>query len=235
VLHTGLGLTPEQVCRRLPKKGCRRVDSLARQLLPGRSLSPARHRQAGSARRQPTGAAEVREGRYPWIRRLSNEGHAALVDDGGTRRRDDRGQCAAPPRRCAIAGGAVALFAATTRTWASSKSGIAGPLAATPDGPATLQAAGTTDEPRPASPNPKKPTLDGLYRPNVYTGAAWSSARSGDPRRRGAENESRCYWNAFAGSPGSGSTASRSVIRRRASSRPVFDLGAGVRTGPGTS
>lgn len=32
---------------------------------------------------------------------------------------------------------------------------------------------GTTDEAKAGLPNPKPPTLDGLYRPNVYTGAAW--------------------------------------------------------------
>ena len=49
----------------------------------------------------------------------------------------------------------------------------AGPLAAAADGPATIRLPGTTDEAKAGLPNPKKPTLDGLYRPNVYTGAAW--------------------------------------------------------------
>jgi hypothetical protein len=32
---------------------------------------------------------------------------------------------------------------------------------------------GTTDEAKTGIPNPQKPTLDGLYRPNIYTGLAW--------------------------------------------------------------
>ncbi len=41
------------------------------------------------------------------------------------------------------------------------------------DGPATVRLPGTTDEAKAGIPNPKKPSLDGLYRPNIYTGAAW--------------------------------------------------------------
>lgn len=47
------------------------------------------------------------------------------------------------------------------------------PLAAIPGGPDTIQLPGTTDEAKAGVPNPKKPSLDGLYRPNVYAGPAW--------------------------------------------------------------
>ena len=49
----------------------------------------------------------------------------------------------------------------------------ASPLAAAAEVPATIRLPGTTDEAKAGRPNPKKPTLDGLYRPNVYRGAAW--------------------------------------------------------------
>jgi hypothetical protein len=40
-------------------------------------------------------------------------------------------------------------------------------------GPSEIALPGTTDEANAGIPNPKKPTLDGLYRPNIYTGPAW--------------------------------------------------------------
>lgn len=40
-------------------------------------------------------------------------------------------------------------------------------------GPAEIMLPGTTDEAKAGVPNPQKPSLDGLYRPNVYTGPAW--------------------------------------------------------------
>lgn len=40
-------------------------------------------------------------------------------------------------------------------------------------GPMEITLPGTTDEAKAGVPNPQKPTLDGLYRPNVYTGPAW--------------------------------------------------------------
>jgi beta-galactosidase/beta-glucuronidase len=40
-------------------------------------------------------------------------------------------------------------------------------------GPAEIMLPGTTDEAKAGVPNPKKPSLDGLYRPNVYIGPAW--------------------------------------------------------------
>jgi hypothetical protein len=39
--------------------------------------------------------------------------------------------------------------------------------------PATIKLPGTTDEAKAGRPNPKKPTLEGLWRPNTYVGAAW--------------------------------------------------------------
>lgn len=49
----------------------------------------------------------------------------------------------------------------------------AGPLIIAPGSPGAIRLPGTTDEAKAGLPNPKEPTLDGLYRPNVYTGAAW--------------------------------------------------------------
>jgi Glycosyl hydrolases family 2, sugar binding domain/Glycosyl hydrolases family 2 len=40
-------------------------------------------------------------------------------------------------------------------------------------GPSEIALPGTTDEAKAGLPNPKKPSLDGLYRPNIYTGPAW--------------------------------------------------------------
>ena len=40
-------------------------------------------------------------------------------------------------------------------------------------GPAKVALPGTTDEAKAGLPNPRKPSLDGLYRPNQYTGVAW--------------------------------------------------------------
>ena len=39
--------------------------------------------------------------------------------------------------------------------------------------PDEINLPGTTDEAKLGLPNPAKPSLDGLYRPNVYTGPAW--------------------------------------------------------------
>ena len=39
--------------------------------------------------------------------------------------------------------------------------------------PDEIKLPGTTDEAKLGLPNPAKPSLDGLYRPNVYTGPAW--------------------------------------------------------------
>ena len=39
--------------------------------------------------------------------------------------------------------------------------------------PHEIKLPGTTDEAKLGLPNPAKPSLDGLYRPNVYTGPAW--------------------------------------------------------------
>jgi len=46
-------------------------------------------------------------------------------------------------------------------------------LKPTGDGPSEISLPGTTDEAKAGVPNPKPPSLDGLYRPNVYTGPAW--------------------------------------------------------------
>jgi len=40
-------------------------------------------------------------------------------------------------------------------------------------GPSEIYLPGTTDEAKAGIPNPQKPNLDGLYRPNIYTGPAW--------------------------------------------------------------
>ena len=50
---------------------------------------------------------------------------------------------------------------------------FAAELPAPASGPAAVRLPGTTDEAKAGVPNPKPPTLDGLYRPNIYTGAAW--------------------------------------------------------------
>ena len=39
--------------------------------------------------------------------------------------------------------------------------------------PDEIKLPGTTDEAKLGLPNPAKPSLDGLYRPNVYAGPAW--------------------------------------------------------------
>jgi hypothetical protein len=49
----------------------------------------------------------------------------------------------------------------------------AGELKTQGAGPMEISLPGTTDEARAGLPNPNQPTLDGLYRPNVYTGPAW--------------------------------------------------------------
>jgi hypothetical protein len=41
------------------------------------------------------------------------------------------------------------------------------------DGPAEIHLPGSTDEAKAGLPNPKPPTLAGLYRPNIYEGTAW--------------------------------------------------------------
>ncbi len=46
-------------------------------------------------------------------------------------------------------------------------------LPANAAGPDIIPLPGTTDEAQAGLPNPRPPTLDGLYRPNVYTGPAW--------------------------------------------------------------
>ncbi len=48
-----------------------------------------------------------------------------------------------------------------------------GALKTVGDGPKEVSLPGTTDEARAGVPNTKKPTLDGLYRPNIYLGPAW--------------------------------------------------------------
>lgn len=48
-----------------------------------------------------------------------------------------------------------------------------GELKTVDDGPSEISLPGTTDEAKAGLPNPKSPSLDGLYRPNVYTGPAW--------------------------------------------------------------
>lgn len=40
-------------------------------------------------------------------------------------------------------------------------------------GPSEITLPGSTDEAKAGIPNPEKPNLDGLYRPNIYTGPAW--------------------------------------------------------------
>jgi len=49
----------------------------------------------------------------------------------------------------------------------------AAPLVVRSEGPSEIRLPGTTDEAKAGLPNRQKPTLDGLYRSNVYTGAAW--------------------------------------------------------------
>lgn len=48
-----------------------------------------------------------------------------------------------------------------------------GPDRAPWDKAVTVHLPGSTDEAKAGMPNPKPPSLDGLYRPNVYAGAAW--------------------------------------------------------------
>ena len=50
---------------------------------------------------------------------------------------------------------------------------FAGVLPAPSAGPSKIHLPGSTDEAKTGIPNLKKPTLDGLYRPNLYAGAAW--------------------------------------------------------------
>ena len=50
---------------------------------------------------------------------------------------------------------------------------FAGVLPAPSRGPSKIHLPGSTDEAKAGFPNSQKPTLDGLYRPNLYTGAAW--------------------------------------------------------------
>ena len=50
---------------------------------------------------------------------------------------------------------------------------FAGVLPAPAGGPSKIHLPGSTDEAKAGIANSQKPTLDGLYRPNLYTGAAW--------------------------------------------------------------
>ena len=62
---------------------------------------------------------------------------------------------------------------ATTGTRDSKQQWYAKPLVPSLAGPSTVTLPGTTDEAKAGEPNPQKPTLDGLYRPNIYAGPAW--------------------------------------------------------------
>jgi len=47
------------------------------------------------------------------------------------------------------------------------------PLPIPAEGPSQVHLPGSTDEAQAGLPNPEKPSLEGLYRPNIYAGAAW--------------------------------------------------------------
>lgn len=89
---------------------------------------------------------------------------------------------------------------------------------------------GTTDEAGAGLPNPKAPTLDGLYRPNQYTGPAWYQREVLIPPEWAGKSISlfleRIHWVTRAWLDGQAFGSQDSLV-----SPHVFDLGTGVKPG----
>ena len=103
-------------------------------------------------------------------------------------------------------------------------------LSAAKNGPSSIALPGTTDEAGAGLPNPKMPTLDGLYRPNLYTGPAWYQRQVVIPE--GWEGKSislfleRTHWVTHAWFDGNDLGSRESLIAPH-----VYDLGTGVKPG----
>ena len=99
------------------------------------------------------------------------------------------------------------------------------------DGPKVISLPGTTDEAKAGNPNPKQPSLDGLYRPNVYTGPAWYQREVDIPPGWGGKHITlfleRNHWVTHAWLDDRDLGTRDSLI-----SPHVYDLGATVSPGP---
>jgi hypothetical protein len=98
-------------------------------------------------------------------------------------------------------------------------------------GPSEISLPGTTDEARAGLPNPKKPSLDGLYRPNVYTGPAWYQREIDIPPAWKGKNVTlfleRNHWMTHVWLDDRDFGTQDTLI-----SPQVFDLGTDVTPGP---
>jgi hypothetical protein len=107
---------------------------------------------------------------------------------------------------------------------------FAGALPAATNGPSSMALPGTTDEAGAGLPNPKPPTLDGLYRPNQYTGPAWYQREVLIPADWQGKSLSlfleRTHWVTRAWLDGQALGSHDSLI-----SPHVYDLGTGVKPG----
>lgn len=107
---------------------------------------------------------------------------------------------------------------------------FADPLPAGKDGPSSIALPGTTDEAGAGLPNPKAPTLDGLYRPNQYTGPAWYQREVLIPSEWEGKSVSlfleRIHWVTRAWLDGRALGSQDSLI-----SPHVYDLGTELKPG----
>lgn len=105
-----------------------------------------------------------------------------------------------------------------------------GALPTAPNGPSSIALPGTTDEAGAGLPNPKPPTLVGLYRPNQYTGPAWYQRQVVIPPEWEGKSISlfleRTHWVTRAWLDGKALGSQDSLI-----SPHVYDLGTGVKPG----
>ncbi len=96
--------------------------------------------------------------------------------------------------------------------------------------PDEIKLPGTTDEAKLGLPNPAKPSLDGLYRPNVYTGPAWYQRDIEIPAEwQGKRVElllERVHWETRVWLDGREADTQESLIAPH-----VHDLGAGIAPG----
>ena len=105
-----------------------------------------------------------------------------------------------------------------------------GTLPAPDNVPSLIVLPGTTDEAGAGLPNPKAPTLDGLYRPNEYTGPAWYQREVLIPPEWEGKSVSlfleRVHWVTRAWLDGRALGSQDSLI-----SPHVYHLGTGVKPG----
>jgi hypothetical protein len=98
-------------------------------------------------------------------------------------------------------------------------------------GPSEISLPGSTDQAKAGIPNPNKPSLDGLYRPNVYTGPAWYQREIDIPQEWKGKHVTlfleRNHWVTHAWLDDRDLGTRDTLI-----SPQVYDLGAGVTPGP---